>query len=126
LEKIFFKNHNFGPRSLAAYSAASSTLGRDALATGYRYPYATEPIQQGYGRMGYVPGPQEADRPNPFAGPLSPDADSVVQVSILSISASAGQIFVIHCCPNNRKLKKNYSSIVAEISTKSVSLNFIK
>ena len=75
-------------RSLAAYSAASSTIGRDTQPTGYRYPYAAEPIQQGYGRMGYVPEPQEADRPNPFSTPLSPETDSVVQMFLMNQQSS--------------------------------------
>ncbi len=77
-------------RSLAAYSGASSTVGRDSNA-GYRYPYAAEPIRQGYGRIGYVPEPQEPDRPNPFAGPVSPDANSVVQMFLMNQQSSGNR-----------------------------------
>ena len=35
--------------------------------------------------------PQEPDRPNPFAGPLSPDADSVVQMFLMNQTANRGQ-----------------------------------
>ena len=75
---------------MAAYSGASSTHGRDP-SSGYRYPYATEPIRQSYGRVGYMAEPQEPDRPNPFAGPLSPDADSVVQMFLMNQTANRGQ-----------------------------------
>lgn len=39
-------NYSLDSRSLAAYSAASSTMGRDNWNTGYRYPYAAEPVRQ--------------------------------------------------------------------------------
>ena len=36
----------YNSRSLAAYSGASSTIGRDTN-PGYRYPYQAEPVRQG-------------------------------------------------------------------------------
>ena len=38
-----------------------------------------------------MPEPQEADRPNPFSGPLSPDADSVVQMFLMNQQTNRGQ-----------------------------------